>query len=71
MPCLDKFPGFEQFVLMQIEPLQHMPERPFREIAPNDPATNIHRDLIFTVYRVKMRRRMVARKDADSDSEKS
>jgi len=56
---------------MQIKPFQHMTESPFRKISSDDPGLNFNRDLVLTVYCVKMRWWMFPWEYPDHNSKKS
>jgi len=68
---LNKIPSFQKLFLMQVKPLQHMPESPLRKLSSDHAAPNLNGDLVLPVHRMKVRRRMIPREDTDHNSEKS
>lgn len=56
---------------MPIKPFQYVANRSFRETSPNNATLDVNRYLILTVHCMKVGRRMIARKHADRNAEKS
>ena len=57
--------------MVQVQPFENVTQCTFREIPMDNATLYFNRDLVFPIHRMEMRRRMLAREDADHNSQES
>ena len=68
---LRQVPVLEKFGLMQLEPLQDVPQRTPREGAGYDAIENAYGNVVAAIRGMKVRRVVLPVKDADDDAKES
>ena len=71
MSRLNQDPTLGKLILVQIKPLQYEAQRSPWEISVHHTSLNVDRDLVFTVHRMEMRRRMLTSEHTNHDAKKS